>query len=70
MCLVSLGRKRYKIKRGPPGAASVKAVRRGMWRAGLGGSLAVQGSSVSEPVDKEKEGVVVSDMVSAAAGGY
>lgn len=24
-----------------PGAASVKAVRRGMWRAGLGGSLAV-----------------------------
>lgn len=54
----------------PPGAASVKAVRRGMWRAGLGGSLAVQGSSVSEPVDKEKEGVVVSDVVSAAAGGY
>lgn len=48
----------------------MKAVRRGVWRAGLGGSLAVDGSSFSEPVEKEKEGVVVSDLVSATAGGY
>lgn len=70
MWLVSLGRKRCKDKERASWWSSCESCEERDVESRPGSSLAVDGSSFSEPVEKEKEGVVVSDLVSAAAGGY